>query len=134
MGLRKIAWIYGLLFMLCVNLQVGLNYDMLLLWNFWCWRKRGREKGEEKVSLEGERKREKLCWAFFCFNRWIIYLPRVAHLNKNRRELDAFKWEGSRTLFFNPSRSCWVEKISQIPTQPNPTQQFIYTPNYEYLS
>ena len=55
------------------------------------WR---RENGEKKVSLEGERKREKLCWACFCFKRWIIYLPRVIHLNKNRREMDAFFLNG----------------------------------------
>ena len=82
-----------------------------------------RERKQRGESVIGGRKKERETMLGFLLFQSLDYLFAMCFsLNKNRRELDAFKWEGSRTLFFNPSRSCWVEKISQIPTQHNPTQ------------
>ena len=54
MGLRKIARIYGLLFMPCVNLQVGLNYDANSLEFLMLEKKRERKRRGESVVGEGE--------------------------------------------------------------------------------
>ena len=57
MGLRKIAWIYRLLFMLCVNLQLGLNYDANSL-EFLMLEKE-RERKQRWESVVGGRKKER---------------------------------------------------------------------------
>ena len=49
------------------------------------------EKIEEETTKRRKKEKKNLCLACFCFNRWIVYLSRVAHLNKNERELDTFK-------------------------------------------